>query len=326
MKVCTDSQVTFAGPVTAQVTADLQPQRNLGPLVQMTVAGDQNCGAKVALVDVDGLLLNENLVGPYSAGENPMALFRERLDAIAADRQFAAVVVRINTPGGGVAASDTMWHELRRFRAKTGLPVVAYLMDLATGGGYYLATAADAIYAQPTSVTGGIGAILNLYNLQDTMALMNVLGQPIKSGPHIDAGTPTRTLTAEESAMLQAMVDEFHGRFRQVVSESRPGVAADDATNFDGRVFTAGQAQARGLVDRIGYLEEAIQAAADAAGCGSARVVMLHRQNDPARSPYAVTANNPPTSSWFPMSIPGMDRSRLPTFLYLWHLEPTLER
>jgi len=148
----------------------------------MQVDGEP-CGAKIALVDVDGLLVNNNLVGPGSLGDNPVAAFREKLQAIAADREVAAVVVRINSPGGGVTATDLMWQELQAFRRRTGLPVVACLLDLGTGGAYYLATAADAIFAHPTTVTGGIGVIINIYNLQQTMAWVNAFNQSIKSGP-----------------------------------------------------------------------------------------------------------------------------------------------
>jgi protease-4 len=325
MQVCTDSRVSLSGPVSASVVADLQPRRNTDALAEMTVAGSRSESCpKVALLDVDGMLVNANLIGPYSSGENPLDLLREKLDAAAADPQICAVVVRINSPGGGVTATDVMWHELMAFRAHTGKPVVAYLLELATGGGYYLATAADAIYAHPTTVTGGIGVILNLYSLQDTMAQFNVLSQSVKAGEYIDMGTSIHALTPEARKLLQDMADEYHRQFQEVVTSRRPQAAASDPTNFDGRVFTAQQALARGLVDQVGYLEDAIQAAQ--ARQGEVRVVMFHRPNDPARAPFAITANTPPQSKWLPLSIPGLERSRLPTFLYMWQLEPTLER
>ena len=325
-KVCTDSKISLTGPVTANVSADLRPA-NGGPVKPMVVQQDAACGrGRVAIVDVDGLLVNANLTGPYSASENPVALLRERLDAVAADPSVCAVVVRINSPGGGVAATDLMWQQLQAFRLRTGLPVVACLMDLATGGGYYLATAADVIYAQPTTVTGGIGVIFNLYNLQDAMAQVNVIAQPIKAGQHIDMGTSLHLMTPEVQEWLQAMADEFHLRFQQVVLDRRPAVRRDDPTNFDGRVFTAQQAKARGLIDEVGYLDDAIRAAAAQAGRDQVEVVMFHRQNDPARSPFAITANAPAMTGVIPLSVPGMERSKLPTFLYLWQVDPTLER
>jgi protease IV len=328
MNVRTNSSVSITGPVSASVVADLQPRRNLDQLTQMTVTGGGNaeCGPKVALLDVDGLLVDTNLTGPYSTGENPVDLFREKLDAIAADPQIRAVVVRIDTPGGGVTASDIMRHDLQTFREKTGVPVVAYLLEIATGGGYYVATAADAIHAHPTTVTGGIGVILNLYNLQDTMAQLNVFGQPIKAGELVDMGTSIHELTPDARKLLQAMADEYHQRFREVVQSRRPTVGAGDPTNFDGRVFTATEARRRGLVDQLGYIEDAIAEAQVRAGVQNARVVMLRRPNDTVRAPYAITANNPPQGKWSPVSIPGLERSRLPTFLYLWQVEPTLEK
>jgi len=328
MQVCTDSRIRLVGPVSAQVTADLAPRRNAEPVTEMTVMGRElpASSPKVALIDVDGLLVNTNLTGPYSAGENPVDLFREKLDAAAADPKVRAVVVRINSPGGGVTATDLMWQQLRSFRQRTGVPVVAYLMDVGTGGAYYLACAADVICAHPTSITGGIGVILNLYNLQDAMAQFNLFPQPIKAGEQMDMGSQLGPLSDEARQWLQGMADEFHGRFREVVLSSRHQVPRDDPTIFDGRVFTASQAKARGLIDQIGYLEDAIRLAEARAGCAQARVVMYHRPDDPARSPFAITSNAPATGKFLPVSIPGLERSRLPAFLYLWQLDPTLER
>jgi protease-4 len=277
-------------------------------------------------VDVDGLLLNLNLTGPYSAGENPVDLFQEKLDVAAADPCVCALVVRINSPGGAVAATDMMWRELQAWRCKTRRPVVACLMDLATGGAYYLATASDAIVAHPLSITGGIGVVLNLYNLQDFMGGLNIVPQPIKSGKNIDIGTMNTSLSREAKRLLQAMADEFHARFQDVVRQQRPGVDPDGGTTFDGRVFTAQQALQRRLIDQVGYLEDALALARQKAGQPAAGVVLFHRPNDPARTPYATTPNIPLQATWLPFSLPGAERSRLPTFLYLWQPDPTLER
>src|SRR5262245_40289311 len=179
-----------------------------GPLVAMTVSGCPcGPGPKVAILDVDGLLVNTDLTGPYSLGENPLAIFREKLDAIEADRCVAAVVLRLNSPGGSVAATDMMWHDLQEVRERTHRPVVACLLDVATGGAYYLATASDAIVASPMTVTGGIGVILNLYNLRELMAQYNVFSQEIKAGPNIDIGTSIRNLSDENKALLQEMAN-----------------------------------------------------------------------------------------------------------------------
>jgi protease-4 len=328
LKLLTDSRLLVDGPVNAHVTAEIQPTNTSGPVTEMTVEGQPSCGngPKVALVDVDGLLLNTNPTGPYSAGENPLDLFREKLDAAAADSNVCAVVVRINSPGGAVAPTDMMWRELLVFRSRTHRPVIACLMDLATGGAYYLATACDVIVAHPVTITGGIGVVLNLYNLHDFMSTFNVVDQSIKAGANTDAGTMTKALTPQARDLLQKMADEFHDRFKAVVQQQRRSLDLAGGTTFDGRVFTAPEALQRGLIDRIGYLEDAIATARQLAGQPEARVVLFHRCNDPARTPYATTPNMPLQATLFPWSMPGAERSRLPTFLYLWQPDPTLER
>lgn len=304
-----------------------------GPLVEMPIvpanlpgAHGENGGWKIALIDVDGLLLNMDMTGLGSLGENPVAVFREKLDRVAADPCYRAIVLRINSPGGGVTATDIMWRDLCTVRANTGLPVVACLMDLGTGGAYYLATSADHIVAHPTTVTGGMGVILNLYNMEDTMMQFNIMGVPIKAGRHTDLGTPIKTPDEEGRQMLQRVADQFHARFRQVVREGRPQHDPSRAEDFDGRILTASQALQSGLIDSIGYLDDAVAVARQAGNCPAARVVILHRCNDRARSPYAVSPNVPIQGNLFPLSVPGLDRSQMPTFMYIWQPEPTLLR
>ncbi|MGD9634570.1 MAG: S49 family peptidase [Pirellulales bacterium] len=323
LRVNTHAKVDAAGDVKAQlaptprltpVSATGLPYRKYGPN-----------SASVAIIDVDGLLLNNDATGLGSWGENPVSVFRERLDAIECDPRVCAVVVRINTPGGSVTATDIMWRDLRAFKQRTCVPVVGCLMDVAAGGGYYLATATDLIVAHPTSVTGGIGCILNVYNLQDLMAQFNILGTPIKAGPNIDLGTPIKELSDEKRKLLQTMADEFHTRFRNVVLKARQNVDPEQASTFDGRIFTARQALELQLIDRIGYVDDAVEIAQSMAGVSCANVVFYRRRDDPALSQYSITPNTPLQKGIFPINVPGLDRSKLPTFLYLWQMEPSSE-
>jgi protease-4 len=277
------------------------------------------------VVDVDGLLVNSNSSGLGSWGENPVSVFRERLDAIEKDHRIRAVVLRINSPGGSVTASDIMLRDLMAFRNRSQLPVIACLMDVGAGGAYYLATGADFIVAHPTTVTGAIGCILNLYNLQDLMAQFNIVGVPIKAGTNIDLGSPIKSMTDEQRRLLQTMADEYHGRFKSVVIDRRPSVDGTLESTFDGRAFTAQQALELRLIDRIGYLDNAIAVAKDSAHLIHAEVVFLHRRTDPPLSTYSVTPNTPLQNTLLPLNVPGLDRSRLPTFLYLWQIEPSTE-
>jgi protease-4 len=324
----TNSRLAFDNPLTLRASAEIQPRSDTGPLLEMPVDGPpcRPGEPKVALIDADGLLLNQNVTGPYSTGENPVDLFREKLDQAAADCRVCAIVVRINSPGGSVTASDVLWRELQAFRARTQRPVVACLMDLGCGGAYYLATASDVIVAHPTTITGGIGVVLNLYNLRELMGLINIQPQLIRSGKYIDMGSLTSPLNEETRQLLQTMADEMHARFRAVVRQQRPGIDITDASTFDGRVFTAGQALDRRLIDRIGYLEDAVALARELGGQPAARTVLYRRRDDPARTPYATTPNVPLQATLFPVSVPGVERSRLPTFLYLWQPDPTMQR
>ncbi len=330
LHIATDSVVRTEAPfdTRSKVITESAPVSDGGRIVPMPLGGGCGSnGAKIAVVDVDGLLLNMDMTGLYSLGENPVSLFREKLDAIAADSGVCAVVLRINSPGGGVTATDIMWRDLQTFRANTHRPVIACLMDVATGGAYYLATACDAIMAHPTSITGGIGVILNRYNLSGAIGYFSLQALPIKSGKHIDLGNEIIAEPApERRQLLQTMADDFHERFRQAVLHARPGIDANDATLFDGRVFTSNQALQHRLIDRIGYLDDAIATARELTHTHQAQVVLYHRANDPAHSPYAITPNVPLQNSVLPISVPGLDRSRLPTFLYLWQPDPTLEK
>lgn len=430
--------------VRTRVIVEPQPVKDVAPIVEMPVSGKPNCGPRVAIVDVDGILVNENETGLMSVGANPIDQFRAKLDYAARQPEITAVVVRINSPGGGVTACDIMHRDLQRFRESTGKPVVACLMDVATGGGYYLATASDLIVAHPTTVTGGLGIILNLYNLEDMLAQFNIVGVAVKSGKHIDAGSPVRTMSPESRKLLERMARDLHARFRESIirgrglplsielpvsqadddaegeaaegeaqdpsgsddserapdseSDSDSGlnsdtqetltdqsdrqagtqVAGDDGDAddrvsdrgegqasetkgegrgnarqkdqdrlgrgvqgraevvdiFDGRVMLAPEALRLGLLDSIGYLDDAIVQAAgqgvvgggDAGGrsVGNVAAVILHGKRDPVQSLYGITPNQGIEGKLLSLDVPGLSRQSLPTFLFMWQPDPSL--
>jgi protease-4 len=197
-------------------------------------------------------------------------------------------------------------------------------MDVGAGGAYYLATAADSMIAHPTSLTGGVGVILNIYNLEDALGQFNVIPIPIRSGEKIDLASPVRTMQQDERELLEGIAREFHDRFKRDLIASRPHLRATDV-DLDGRVFTASQAFEKRLIDGIGYLDDALAAARQAACLSpSCPVVMFRRCNDRALTQYDITPNIPLQNSLLPINVPGLDRSALPTFLYLWQPDPSL--
>lgn len=305
----------------------IPPVTDAGPIVPVPLhpAPGGPGGPRIAVVDVDNLLLNQNLTGIYSVGENPVASFREKLEAAAHDPLVRAVVIRINSPGGGVTATDMMAEELRRFRTATGKPTVACLMDLATAGAYYLAVGSDRVIAHPTTVTGALGALVNHFNLESSMGQFGVTADPIKAGELVDMGSVLVPLEDEPRRLLQEMVDSYRDRFKARVRQRRPAMSKSDFEAIDdGRVVMAPKALALHMIDRLGYLDDAIAEARRLAGVDGPEVVLLQRPGHPARSAYAIAPNTPLQDQFIPFSIPGLDRSRLPTFLYLWQADPTV--
>jgi protease-4 len=299
----------------------LRPVQCDGPVAETHVADADQwlCWDKVAIIDVEGVILNAKTGGGLlGGGDNPVALFRERLDAAEADKHVKAVVVRINSPGGAVTASDIMYQDLCNFRRRTHKPVVACMMDAAASGGYYLAMGADRVYAHPTTVTGSIGVIMSLYNATGLCQMIGVASDPIKSGPNKDIGNPARPMTAEERAILQGVVDSFYGQFVQVVVRGRGLPEERVRALADGRVYTGLDAKQLGLVDEIGYLDDAIQAAKDMAGIDDAKIVAYDKNDGYRGCIYAATPHFPSEVN-VKLDLPGLAGPGCgAAFMYLW--------
>jgi len=297
------------------------PVEDRGPLVEKPVtANGGHCGAKIAIVDVDGLLVNNALVGLSSMGENPVSLFREKLNLVAADPCYRGVVLRINSPGGGVTAADIMWRDLRNFQQETGLPVVACLMDVAASGGYYVAMAADEVIAHPTTITGSIGVIAVKFNVQELFNKIGVGQETIKSGEMKDIMSPFRPSTPEEKKVLQEIIDQLYGRFVDLVTAGRKGLDRPEVAKLaDGRIYTAQQALDQKLVDRIGYLDEAIEGVKSRLKVSEASVVVYSRPGTYKSTIYSgLTGAGSPVFNLISINGENLLSSRGVRFLYLW--------
>ncbi|MCC9602828.1 S49 family peptidase [Stieleria sp. JC731] len=289
------------------------------------VSGKKNSKSKVAILDVDGVLVDRSPGAFIGASENPVALFREKCDAVIADKTVHAMVLRINSPGGGVTATDMMAREIHRVRESRSIPIVACLMDVGAGGAYFLATQCDYIVCHPTSLVGGVGVILNVYNLEDTMGQFNILSTPIKSGQKIDAGTPERPIAIEEETMLRDIAQSFHQRFIDRIQSRRPTMANNQEQWTDGSVFAGSQCVDVGLVDEVGYIDEAIMHVCQLANIdANAPVVLYRRRQDHAYTVLDSMSDGAVMPTLFPIKVPGLDRSSMPTFLYMWQSDPSL--
>lgn len=280
---------------------------------------------KIAVIDVSGVIVDTPRFALFGEGENPVSVLLEQLDKAARDGQVKAVVLRINSPGGTVTASELMHDEITHFRRTTGKPVIAHLVDVGASGGYYVACACDEIVAQRTTVTGSIGVIMQLFDVTGTMEMIGVQADAITSGPRKDAGSPFRALTEEERLIFQNIVDAMFEEFVRVVDAGRPNLTEEQVrTLADGRVYLAPQALEAGLIDRIGTFRQTLAAAKQRAGIERARVVMYHRPHEYRPNYYAQTAAaGLPAAAGTQVNLlnvnaAGLDTSLSPRFLYLW--------
>jgi len=190
--------------------------------------------------------------------------FVDTLRELGNDADVSAVVVRIDSPGGGVAPSQEMYAAVRDLAAKK--PVVASLGSIAASGGYYVASATDEIVASPGSLTGSIGVILSLTNVSGLLEKLGVQADVLKAGARKDMGSPFRALAPEDRAIFQQMLDQVHGQFIEAVAAGRKMDVEQMRKLADGRVYTGQQAKELGLVDRLGGLQDAVHVAATRAG------------------------------------------------------------
>jgi len=281
---------------------------------------------KIALVDIDGLIFNyrksSSLLGPQ---ENPVALTVAKLRKAAADSSVKAVVLRINSPGGTVTASDMIYKQVKRIRKGTdrqaGKPVVAMMMDVGASGGYYIACGADRIVAEPTTITGSIGVVMHVLNIKGLFDKLGISAETIKSGQMKDAGSLFRKLTEQEQKVFQDIIDEFYGRFIEVVKTGRPEMPEEKIKEIaDGRVFSGQQAKELGLIDNLGDLRTAIGIAKQYGSMEKARVVMYHRPVEYRGNIYSRAENPTPVTQFnlLNITIPELAEMQTPQFMYLW--------
>jgi protease-4 len=292
------------------------------PLEEQTVEGEGD--AKILLMDVSGFLSQEGPAPGLTIGAPPprvpmLVRIREELKKAEDDERVRALVLRINSPGGTVTASDIVYREIGLFRARKRVPVVAIMMDVAASGGYYVALAADTIVAHPTTVTGSIGVVMITLNAEGLLEKIGVSTATIKSGPRKDMGSPLRQLTDEERAIFQSVIDGLQNQFVAKVVERRAIPLETARALADGRIYTAEQAAASKLVDAIGYMDDAIEAARRAAHVDRARVIVYRRPRQYRATYYAQAASAEPPNLDLALSpLATLVGGAGPRFLYLW--------
>jgi protease-4 len=218
---------------------------------------DLGFGGRIAILEVQGVITDD-------------AELLEQIRAFRDDPSIKGYVVQINSPGGVVGSSQSLYEEVRRVRDEDDIPVIASIGDVGASGGYYVALAADSIYALPGSITGSIGVIMEFPDASQLLGKVGVKMDVVKSAEHKDIGSPFRPITPGDREILTALINDVFGQFREVVARERK--LAPDAVErlADGRILSGRQAQQQGLVDRLGNLNDAVGAAGRMAGLGDA--------------------------------------------------------
>lgn len=310
--------LTAAGCVL--ITGDFDVlSRRPRPLTEQVVSGSGR--TKILLIDLSGPITSEERSGPLGIGgrESTVARVQAELDAAAEDDAVRAIVLRINSPGGTVTASDIIYTALMRFKAEHHTPVLVQMLDVAASGGYYVSLAADEIVATPTTVTGSIGVIFTNISVSGLMEKVGVQNQTVASGAMKDIGSPLRTMTPAERAVLEGLIGDMQARFVGLVRERRPTLTPEMSTTMtDGRVFSADQALQGGLVDAMGYLDDTIGRARQRLGVTEARVIRYRRGDEYADSIYARGDVPMQVNQVSLLSLADTHLPHGPTFLYLW--------
>ncbi len=221
---------------------------------------------RIALIRVEGVIMDS---------QTTVA----ELKRFSESPSIKAIVLRIDTPGGGVVPSQEIYDAVKRVRNKSNKAVIASMGSVAASGGYYIAAATDRIVANPGTLTGSIGVIMETANVEGLLQKIGVEGVVIKSGKFKDVGSPLRKMSSEERGLLQGVMDDVHRQFIEAVAEGRSLELRTAQALADGRIFTGRQAKEVKLVDELGDLDDAIQLAADVVGIqGEPKIVEPRRR------------------------------------------------
>jgi protease-4 len=294
----------------------------LKPFKELVIEGKGR--SKILLMSIAGFIAEKEKSDRLELQKTPSLVseVREALQKAGEDPDIAGVILKINSPGGTVAASDIIHHELMHFREKKQVPLYACITGLGTSGAYYIATAADRIFSHPNAITGSIGVIAFKFNIEGLMTKIGVQDETIKSGEKKDLFSPFRPLTFEERKILQEVIDGLHARFIDVVYARRK--EAIDRSGLeslaDGRIYTASTALESRLIDHIAYMDDVISEMKGSLGLKDAKIVSYQRTGEYAGTIYSsYPAHDSSLTDLLGSYADG--RSPLPgvAFLYLWN-------
>jgi protease-4 len=226
------------------------------------LSGDRSSSNKIAVIEISGVITSDQSSWGSDVANSDRIV--AELKQAADDDNVVAVILKLNTPGGEVTAADEIYHQIKKLKKDTGKPVIASMGALAASGGVYVAVAADYIIANKLTTTGSIGVIIQTYNYAELLKKVGVKAETYTSGPMKDILNGARMRTPEEKAIIRELIHEVYMDFAENVASGRPKITMDMILNTplgDGRILSGRQALKKGLVDQLGYFDDAVDKA-----------------------------------------------------------------
>lgn len=273
-------------------------------LVYLTMHAGESSSAmtfadRIGVVDLEGVIIDPGIVVP-------------QLKKFADDDSIKAIIIHVNSPGGGVAASEEIYREVKRIRDEKKKRIVASISSVGASGAYYVASATNRIYADNGSVVGSIGVISEWVNYGDLLKWAKLKPEVLTVGKFKDTGDPSRDMTPDERAYLQSLIDNMYGQFVQAVADGRHAKVEDIKSIADGRVWTGEQALALHLIDQLGDYQTAIDDTAKAVGI-KGEPALVHPEKDRKTVLDLLFGD---VSQWLPTKEKLLDQQL--GFYYLW--------
>jgi len=272
---------------------------------------------KILLIPLKGVITGQSSKKLFQEAPSIVDSVKHQLEQARDDDNVKAVILEMNSPGGGITASDIIYKKVLEFKDETNKKVIVSMQDVAASGAYYISAAADKIIAHPTTITGSIGVIMPLINIANLVAKYGIEDNSIKSGDMKSIGSPLKKMSDDERKVLDDIVDEMYTRFVNIIAVGR-NMKIDNVRKLaDGRIYTGKQALDNGLIDQLGYIDDAITLAKEIAGLKEAKIIKYKRMFNLAEI-FEGSMDNLFGNRTIKFSLHASADNDFPGFMYLW--------
>ena len=313
---CIVLSISFMGLFVVKGALTTQVEDESTKKLSETVIGGSGTD-KILLIPVKGVITGQSSKKLFQETPSIVDSVKQQLKQARDDNAIKAVILEINSPGGGITASDIIYKKVLEFKEQTDKKVIVCMQDVAASGAYYISAAADKIISHPTTITGSIGVIMPLINIANLAEKYGIQDNSIKSGDMKSIGSPLKKMSDAERKVLYDIVDEMYTRFINIIAAGRDMELEDVRKLSDGRIYTGVQALENGLVDQLGYIEDAITLAKDITGLNEAKVIKYKRAFNLAEI-FEGSMGNLLGDRTIKFSLQASAGYDFPGFMYLW--------